>query len=42
MLMVDLDTCRKFKTQRLNKIINMQNVKTEIPLQKLSLELPML
>ena len=31
----DLDAYRKFQIQRLNKISSIQNVKTEIPLQKI-------
>jgi len=38
----DLEAYRQFQIQRLNKITGIQNVKTEIPLQKVKLttELP--
>mgnify|MGYP002137485505 FL=1 len=34
-MVADLDAYRKFQIQRLNKIASIQNVKTEIPLQKI-------
>lgn len=34
-MVADLDAYRKFQIQRLNKISSIQNVKTEIPLQKI-------
>lgn len=34
-MVADLDDYRKFQIQRLNKIASIQNVKTEIPLQKI-------
>lgn len=34
-VVADLDAYRKFQIQRLNKISGIQNVKTEIPLQKI-------
>lgn len=34
-MVADLDAYRKFQIQRLNKIFSIQNVKTEIPLQKI-------
>ncbi|MDM1756674.1 MULTISPECIES: Lrp/AsnC family transcriptional regulator [unclassified Acinetobacter] len=36
-VVTDLDAYRKFQIQRLNKISGIQNVKTEIPLQKIKL-----
>lgn len=36
-VVADLDAYRKFQIQRLNKISGIQNVKTEIPLQKIKL-----
>ncbi|CAM4341564.1 Lrp/AsnC family transcriptional regulator [Acinetobacter pragensis] len=42
-MVADLDAYRKFQIQRLNKISSIQNVKTEIPLQKIkqTTELPL-
>lgn len=42
-VVTDLDAYRKFQIQHLNKIIGIQNVKTEIPLQsiKQTTELPL-
>ena len=34
-MVADLEAYRKFQIQRLNKIASIQNVKTEIPLQKI-------
>ena len=34
-MVADLDAYRQFQIQRLNKIYSIQNVKTEIPLQKI-------
>lgn len=36
-VVTDLDAYRKFQIERLNKISGIQNVKTEIPLQKIKL-----